>query len=65
LLEFTKYFFKQILKVSAFYLEKQKSFIPKIKILSRCQYQNKEAFFADPIFSEGFDQHHHGTLFCA
>ena len=26
---FTKFFFKQILKVSAFYLEKQKSFIPK------------------------------------
>ena len=24
-----KFFFKQILKVSAFYLEKQKSFIPK------------------------------------
>ena len=26
---FTKFFFKQLLKVSAFYLEKQKSFIPK------------------------------------
>ena len=26
---FTKFIFKQILKVSAFYLEKQKSFIPK------------------------------------
>ena len=26
---FTKFFFKQILKFSAFYLEKQKSFIPK------------------------------------
>ena len=26
---FTKFFFKQMLKVSAFYLEKQKSFIPK------------------------------------
>jgi hypothetical protein len=46
--------FKQILKVSAFYLEKQKSFIPKKKILSRCQYQNKKALFTDPIFSEGF-----------
>ena len=26
---FTKFFFKKILKVSAFYLEKQKSVIPK------------------------------------
>ena len=26
---FTKFFFEQMLKVSAFYLEKQKSFIPK------------------------------------
>ena len=29
---FTKFIFKQILKVSAFYLEKQKSFIPKKNI---------------------------------
>ena len=43
-----------MLKVSAFYLEKQKSFIPKKKNLSRCQYQNKKVLFADPIFSEGF-----------
>ena len=33
---FTKFFYKQMLKVSAFYLEKQPSFIPK-KISSRCQ----------------------------
>ena len=33
---FAKFNFKQMLKVSAFYLEKQKSFIPKKKIfLSR------------------------------
>ena len=32
---FTKCNFKQILKISAFYLEQQKSFIPKKKILSR------------------------------
>ena len=38
------------MKVSAFYLEKQKSYIPKIKKLSRCQYQNKKAFFTDSIF---------------
>ena len=44
-----------MLKVSAFYLEKQKSFIPKNKyFLSRCQYQNKKALFTDPIFTEGF-----------
>ena len=45
-----------MLKVSAFYLEKQINFIPKKK-LSRCQYQNKKALFTDPIFSEGFDQY--------
>ena len=43
-----------MLKVSAFYLEKQKSFIPKNKILSRCQNQNKKALFTDSIFGEGF-----------
>ena len=46
----TKSFFKQILKTSAFYLEKQKSFIPKKFFLSRCQYQNKKALFTDSIF---------------
>jgi hypothetical protein len=45
-----------MLKVSAFYFEKEKSFIPKKVFLSRCQYQNKKALFTDPIFSEGFDQ---------
>ena len=43
-----------MLKVSAFYLEKQKSFIPKKKNLGRSQHQNKKALFTDPIFSEGF-----------
>ena len=48
-----------MLKVSAFYLEKQKSFTPKnIYFLSRCQYQNKKALFTDPIFSEGFGRGH-------
>jgi hypothetical protein len=46
-----------MLKVLAFFLEKQKSFIPK-KNLSRCQYQNKKALFTDQIFSEGFDSTH-------
>ena len=40
-----------MLKVSIFYLEKQKSFIPKENI---CQYKNEKALFTDPIFSEGF-----------
>ena len=54
-MRFHEIFFKQMLKVSAFYLEKQKSLIPKKNIfLSRCQYQNKKALFTDPIFSEGF-----------
>ena len=66
--------FKQMLKVSAFYLEKQKSFIPlKNKILGRCQYQNKKTLFTDPIFSEGFagsplqkpDFYHHLMCVCA
>ena len=50
-----KFNFKMNLKVSAFYLEKQKSFIPKKYFLGRCQYQNKKGLFTDPIFSEGFD----------
>ena len=33
-----------------FFLKKQKSFIPKKKFLSHCQYQNKEAWFTDLIF---------------
>ena len=44
-----------MLKVSAFYLEKHKSFISKRKyFLGHCQYQNKKDLFTDPIFSEGF-----------
>ena len=49
-----KLFFKQMLKFSDFYLEKQKSFISKKKFVSRCQCQNKKALFTDPIFCEGF-----------
>ena len=42
-----------MLKVSAFYLEKQKSFIPKKKyFFGRCQYQNKKALFTDSIFQK-------------
>ena len=39
--------------MSAFYLEKQKSFIPK-KFLSCRQNQNKKALFTDSFFREGF-----------
>ena len=43
-----------MLKVLAFDLEKQKSFIPRKYFLSRCQYQNKKGLFTDAVFSEGF-----------
>ena len=43
-----------VLKVSTFYLEKQKSFIKKKMFLDCCQYQNKTALFTDPILREGF-----------
>ena len=42
-----------MLKISAFFLVKQKSFIPK-KDLGLYQYQDKKALFTDPIFSDGF-----------
>ena len=52
---FTISFFKEVLKVSVFYLDKQKSFIPEKNIfLSRCQYQNKKSLFTGSIFREGF-----------
>ena len=40
-----KSFSKEMLKVSAFYLEKQKSFVPKKKFSNPYQYQNKTALF--------------------
>ena len=54
-----KFFSKQIVKVSAFYLEKQKGFIPKkIYNLNRSLYIGQESSnrwrFAVPIFREGF-----------
>ena len=51
---FMKFFFKQILKVSAFYLIKTKKGLLLKKSLSHCWYQNKKALFTNPIFSEGF-----------
>ena len=46
----------------SFYLEKQKSFIPKKKFLSCCQFQNKKALFTDPICSEGFGYKSHSPV---
>ena len=43
-----------MLKVSGFYLEKQKVLFLKKYDLGHCQYQNKKALFTDPIFSDGF-----------
>ena len=45
-----------MLKISVFYLIKQKGFIHKKKYdLGRSQYQNRKALFTDPIFSDGFE----------
>ena len=49
-----KKIFKQMLKVSTFYLEKQKVLFINKYLLARSQYQNKKALFTDPIFSDGF-----------
>ena len=46
-----------MLKISAFYLVKQKGFIPReynIYAGLCSQYQNKKALFTDPISSDGF-----------
>ena len=53
--EFYKLNIKQMLKVSAFYLEKQNSFIPKKIFFGSCKYQNKKALFTNSIFRAGFD----------
>ena len=54
-MRFHEFIFKQMLKVSAFYLEKKK-FIPIKIFLKAVQYQNKRALFTDPIFSEDFGE---------
>ena len=43
-----------MLKVSAFYPEKQKVLFQKEKILTGCGYQIKKALFTDSIFRDGF-----------
>ena len=51
---FMKSFFKQMLKVSAFYLEKQKGFIPKKIFFKPLSMSKQKSFVTYPIFSEGF-----------
>ena len=49
-----KFFFKIILKSSAFYLQKQKSLFLKKYFFGRSQYKNKKTLFTGSIFREGF-----------
>ena len=49
---FKKFFFKKMLTVSVFYLEKQKSFIPKKKSKPLSISKQKKTLFTDPIFSD-------------
>ena len=48
-----KFIFKQMLKVSTSYLEKQKKIVNKY-FFGRSQYKNKKALLTDSIFREGF-----------
>ena len=45
-----------MLKVSVFYLEKQKSFIPKNFFFWPQSISKQKSLFTDPNFSDGFDQ---------
>ena len=54
---FTRFNFKQMLKISAFYLEKQKSFIPK-KIFFKPYRRIQKMALAFLSFSEGFDKYY-------
>ena len=59
---FTKFIFKQMLKVSAFYLEKQKSFIPKKNIFLAVVSKQAKIIPKEGAsrlnFPEGFDKSH-------
>ena len=44
---------------SQLFILKNKKVLFFKKNLSRCQYQNKNDLFTDPIFSEGFGYHHY------
>ena len=52
-----------MLKVSAFYLEEQKSFIPKKIFFRPLSISKQKALFIDPIFSEGFEEPKNGQTF--
>ena len=51
---FKKFFFKQILKVSAFYLKKQKSFIPKKNFFKPLSISKQKSFVYRPNFQWRF-----------
>ena len=51
---FTKFYFQPFLNISAFYLEKQKSFIPKKKILKPLSISKQKSFVYCLNFLEGF-----------
>ena len=46
---FTKSKIKDMLKISAFYLEKQKSFIPKKNFFNQLSISNKKALIIPPF----------------
>ena len=51
-----------MLKVSAFYLEKHKSFIPKKIFFKPLSKSKQKTLFADSIFREGFGLFYWHTL---
>ena len=51
---YSNFFFEQMLNVSAFYLEKQKSIIPKKAKSELALISKQPALCTDPIFSNGF-----------
>ena len=59
---FTKFFFKLILKVSAFYLEKQKSFIPKKNIFKPLSISKQKKLCLPTQFSRRFRVKHYRIL---
>ena len=58
-----KFFFKQMLIVSAFYLEKQKSFIPKKIFLKPLSISKQRSFVYWPNFQWRFWAKHYNFLF--
>ena len=54
---FMKFFFQKMLKISDFYLEKQKSFIPKRMFFKPLSISKQKSFVYWLNFPEGFDLH--------